>query len=325
MPALRVEPQDDGVRVDRFLRQRLPHVPLSQVYRLIRTGAVRRNGTRVRNSDRLAGGDELQVRIAAAEVVERGTRAERAIGRLSATGFFRRNFRVVFEDEVVLVCDKPSGLVVHPGSGHSIDDTLVGLAVAHLLRGGERSGQPYLVHRIDRDTSGLILLAKDRASLRTLHESLRAGQFEKNYLAVCHGGPPRDSGQVATTLERTYERNDGTSVRVGSNGQQARSRYRVLRRTDGLSLLAVGLETGRTHQIRVQMAHLGCPVVGDVRYGDRVRDSEVLRGDAERRLYLHAARLGFPHPATSERIALEAPVPECFAALMQTPLQTGSG
>ncbi len=316
MQTLIVGREDDDVRFDRFLRRHLPHVPLSQVYRLVRTGRARVDGRRVRQDRRLREGERVEVAVDAAEVVERHEPDTGRIAKLVRTEFFRRNFHAVLEDDVLLVCDKPAGLVVHPGSGHTGNDTLFDLARAHLAAAGGAQ-QPWLVHRLDRDTSGLILIAKDRLAVRRLHDSLRGAAFDKRYHAICHGSPPARQGVVTAALERTYARNDGTKVRPSRGGMPSSTSYRLLRRTRGMSLVEARLGTGRTHQIRVHLRHIGCPIVGDVRYGERSKDEEVFaRWPVERRLYLHAALLAFPHPLTGETIELRSPAPESFGALM---------
>jgi 23S rRNA pseudouridine955/2504/2580 synthase len=315
MVRLTAAPDDANLRFDRFLRRALPHVPLARIYRLIRTGDAKVNGRRARQGDRVAEGDIVDIRTSAAEVAQPDTHADARLAALRATTFFGKSFRVIFEDEALVACDKPAGLVVHPGSGHSGDDTLIALARAHL---SDSSSEPLLVHRLDKDTSGVILIAKGRPAALTLSDALRSGGMRKRYVAVCHGHPPRETGNVVLALEKTFERNDGTKVRVAEvGGQHSRSSYRVLKRGQHTSLVEVELFTGRTHQIRVHMQHLQCPIVGDVRYGDESRDKALsARLKTPKRLYLHAHRLSFPHPLTGVTIDLEAPLPAAFGELM---------
>jgi 23S rRNA pseudouridine955/2504/2580 synthase len=317
-----VQPDDDGCRFDRLLRRHLARMPLAEIFRIIRTGDARINDRRARGSVRLRSGDRISVRIDTAEFVDDKPGAGTDLASLARTGFFRRSFRVVFEDDALIVCDKPCGLVVHPGSGHTCQDTLIDLAHAYVATapGGASAHPPLLVHRIDRDTSGLIMIARTRRALRALHASLQKGAVCKRYRLVVHGSLPRRSGTVDVELVKTYDRNDGTKVTVAADGAASRSRYRVLQSARGVSLVEVELDTGRTHQIRVHMNHLGCPVVGDIRYGDTHRDQALFTSlDAERRLYLHAWSLRFPHPLSGETISLSAPQPESFAALVGSP------
>jgi RluA family pseudouridine synthase len=315
MVRLTATPDDANLRFDRFLRRALPHTPLAQIYRLIRTGDAKVNGRRARQSDRVVAGDIVDIRTNAAELAQPDLRDDAKLANLRATAFFEKSFRVIFEDEALIACDKPAGLVVHPGSGHSGDDTLIALARAYL---SDSSLEPFLVHRLDKDTSGVILIAKGRPAALTLSDALRSGGLRKRYVAACHGHPPKETGSVELALEKTFERNDGTKVRVAeAGGQHSRSSYRVLGHGRHTSLVQVELFTGRTHQIRVHMQHLQCPIIGDVRYGDEARDRALFaRLKAPKRLYLHAHRLCFPHPLTGVSIDLEAPLPAAFGELM---------
>ncbi len=319
MVTLRVSPDDDGVRFDRVLRRHLRHMPLGEIFRLVRTGGARINGRRARGSVRLRTGDTIELAVDKAEVSRTREAPSDHIERLADTGFFKRNFKVVFEDEALLACDKPPGLVVHPGSGHTKGDTLIECAGAYLRRSGAHTDtEPLLVHRLDRDTSGLILIARNRRALRELHRAMQAGDMDKRYLLLCHGRPAPPTGVVDAGLVRDYERRDGTKVHVTPGGMRSRTRYRTLRRGKNGSLVEACLDTGRTHQIRVHMKHLGCPVVGDVRYGDQARDRRLFeRRAVERRLYLHARELRFPHPFSGERITLRSPAPRCFQAALR--------
>jgi 23S rRNA pseudouridine955/2504/2580 synthase len=176
-----------------------------------------------------------------------------------------------------------------------------------------------LVHRIDRDTSGIVLIAKNKSILRYLHSHFRDHQIEKKYSAVCHGRPPKKSGVIEVKLAKTLERNSGTKVTVDENGQIAKTRYSVIRSNGVFTEFDAGIGTGRTHQIRVHLAHIGCPVVGDVRYGDKDLDKALfMRRNISRRLYLHAHHISFIHPLDNKRLTLTAPVPDEFAELMKS-------
>ncbi|MBD3239322.1 MAG: RluA family pseudouridine synthase, partial [Chitinivibrionales bacterium] len=314
MVSLKISADDDGVRFDRVLRRHLRHMPLSEIFRLVRTGGARINGRRARGNVRLREGDTVELQVDAAEVADTHEPQGGNLDRLADTGFFKRNFRVVFEDEALLVCDKPPGLVVHPGSGHTKGDTLIECAQAYLRRTSANADVgPLLVHRLDRDTSGLILIARNRRALRALHRAMQAGDIDKRYLLLCHGQPKPATGSIDAALIRDYERNDGTKVRVTAEGMHSRTRYRTLRSGRHGSMVEASLDTGRTHQIRVHMRHLGCPILGDVRYGDKARDQRVFEHpEVENRLYLHAKTLRFPHPLSGERIVLDLPEPASF-------------
>jgi RluA family pseudouridine synthase len=320
MTSIRIEEDDAGVRLDRFLRKRLKLRTLSQIYRMIRQGDVRVNGKKAKENSRLALGDLVEMAVDKPELTASQGGSDAHLVDLAQTEYFRKNFRVLYEDDVLLACNKPPHLVVHSGTGHEGADTMIDLAKSYLLTSGTASsGEPALVHRIDRDTSGVVLIAKNRTALRTLHESFRERDVQKHYLAVCHGTPPHHSGTISAPIERTYGRNDGTKMQVGDEGLDAESSYEVLRAHGGLSKLSVDLHTGRTHQIRVHLEHAGCPIVGDVRYGDPTRDEALFaRRSVARRLYLHAHTIRVPHPLLKRTITITAPEPREFGTVMES-------
>lgn len=305
------------MRLDRFLRKRLPLYPLSQIYRLLRQGRVRINGKRSKESYRLCEGDAVEVSVAEAELVKGTSSAEKQVGDLTQTEFFRRNFQVLYEDESVLVCNKPEGLVVHGGTGHDTRDTLIDLARSY-LRKKKITTEPDLVHRLDRDTSGAIIIAKSKNILRQLNDSLREGNFRKEYIAICHGRPKDHAATVQVGMVRTFGKNDGTKMKVSGDGAASSTSYSVVEAHGGLAKLSLELHTGKTHQIRVHMAHIGHPLVGDVRYGDSQQDQTLFsRVNVRRRLYLHAYRIRFYHPVKGKELTLTAAIPEEFGALMR--------
>ena len=318
MTSVRIGADDAGCRLDRWLRRHVSLKKLSEIYLLIRKGGAKVNGRKRKESYRLKEGDTLDIAVPDAEISDGRLAGDDVPATLVDTQYFQRNFTLLFEDENLMVCDKPSGLVVHSGTGHLRHDSLIDLATSYLARSaGGTSPAPFLVHRLDRDTSGVILIAKNRQTLGALHEALRGTAIRKTYTALCHGRPRETQGVVDVGLVREYERRGGTKVRVAGKGLRSRSSYRVAATRKGMSRLEVELETGRTHQIRVHMAHLGCPVVGDTRYGDRKRDERVFADRASRlkRLYLHAQRIGFFYPVLGREVVFESPVPSPFSAL----------
>jgi RluA family pseudouridine synthase len=210
-------------------------------------------------------------------------------------------------------------LVVHPGTGHSNNDTLIDLAKSYMLnKKPPVTEEPVLVHRIDRDTSGIILIAKNKRFLRFLHTHFRDNQIHKTYFALCHGRPEKSEGTIEVELLKTLESNSGTKVVVDKNGQSASTTYHMLQSYNNLSKMEITIATGRTHQIRVHMAHIGCPIVGDVRYGDKQLDKQLFaKTDINKRLYLHAYKVNFVHPIEKKRITLTAPLPEEFLTALQ--------
>ena len=269
-------------RIDNFLLRRLKGVPKSHVYRVLRSGEVRVNSGRVRPEYRLRVGDRVRVppiRVAAAEAP-----AARPLG-----------LPVVFEDPSLLVIDKPSGVAVHGGSG-------VSFGVIESLRAERPQAKLLeLAHRLDRDTSGLLVVCKKRSSLLELHRMLREGEVEKVYTAVV-AGRYRGPAEIRASLHKYVTGAGERRVAVRQDGMTAATRVRILDVSPEFSLLEVRLLTGRTHQIRVHLAHAGHPVLGDDKYGGEAKKRA-------KRLMLHAGRLAFRHPLTGAPLQLEAPLP----------------
>jgi 23S rRNA pseudouridine955/2504/2580 synthase len=280
-------------RVDNFLLRELKGVPRSHVYRLLRGGEVRVNSRRVDATYRLQAGDRIRippVRTSAAP--SRRPPAPRDPG-----------FRVVFEDDALLVIDKPSGVAVHGGSG-------VSFGVIEQLRAGRPESRFLeLAHRLDRETSGLLLLAKKRSALVALHAALREGRVVKRYLALVRGAWTRAERTVELPLRKRVTPSGARHVSVGEGGQSSRTDFRLVERWGEFSLVEATLATGRTHQIRVHLAHLGFPIAGDDRYGD-FELNKALAKRGLKRMFLHARALGFDHPLGAGPIELEAPLPD---------------
>lgn len=289
---LEVDEGGAGQRIDNFLLARLKGVPKSHVYRILRSGEVRVNSGRVAASHRLAVGD--RVRIPPVRL------AEREAGDAPAPPL---ELPVLFEDDHVLAVDKPAGLAVHGGSG--VDHG----AIERLRAGRPEAKFLELAHRLDRETSGVLLLAKKRSALTALHEELRDREMDKRYL-VAVAGRVRDELRRVSVALRKYSTGDGERrVAVDEReGQEARTVFRRLERSDEFSFLEAELLTGRTHQIRVHLAHIGHPVLGDEKYGDFALN-KALRKRGLRRMFLHAARLSFTHPASGEPVRVESPLP----------------
>jgi 23S rRNA pseudouridine955/2504/2580 synthase len=278
-------------RVDNFLLRELKGVPRSHVYRLLRGGEVRVNSRRVDATYRLQPGDRIRippVRTSAAP--SRRPPAPRDPG-----------FRVAFEDDAVLVIDKPSGVAVHGGSG-------VSFGVIEQLRAARPESRFLeLAHRLDRETSGLLILAKKRSALVALHAALREGRVVKRYLALVRGAWTGAERTVELPLRKRVTPEGARHVSVGEGGQASRTHFRLVERCGGFSLVEATLATGRTHQIRVHLAHLGFPIAGDDRYGD-FELNKALAKRGLKRMFLHAHALGFDHPLGVGRIDLEAPL-----------------
>jgi RluA family pseudouridine synthase len=320
MVTIPVTINEAGSRLDRLLRKKLPLKTLADIYKMIRTGFVRVNGKKAKENQRLAEGDVVELRIDKAELSVLKPDAGQGFSDLSKTDFYRRNLKIIFEDNAILALDKPPHLVVHPGTNHVSGATLIDLVKCymHTKATKDPDADPVLVHRLDRDTSGIILIAKNKGVVRRLHEHVREHEMTKLYIAVCHGKPARDHGVVEVNLAKTLEENAGTKMSVDEQGVYSKTEYTVIEASKSLCKVRLSLYTGRTHQIRVHMAHIGCPVVGDVRYGDRSLDAALFKQSAiNRRLYLHASVLTFEHPANGKKMTLTVPEPEEFARIMR--------
>ncbi|MGH8426616.1 MAG: RluA family pseudouridine synthase [Gammaproteobacteria bacterium] len=290
---LRISAEDAGRRLDNFVASELKGVPRGHLYRLLRTGQVRVNGGRRGADYRLVAGDEL--RLPPVRIAER-TQSVGPLKRVSAVLVAG----ILYEDAALLVVAKPSGLPVHGGSG--LDGGLI-----EALRTLRAEPGLELVHRLDRDTSGCILIARRKSALRTLHAAFRTGDVEKQYLALLVGRIEREFVSSAP-LRRYVKRGGERHVAVADDGRAAVTHFRPLAPGADTTLVVVEPDTGRTHQIRVHAAHAGHPVAGDPRYGDKTAN-RALKAAGLTRLALHAARISFSHPQTGVRHVVEAPLP----------------
>lgn len=288
-------------RLDNFLLSRLKGVPRSRIYKIIRSGEVRVNKGRAKPDRRLCEGD--QVRIPPVRIGTDVTKIRREPG--SAQWLEER---IIYEDRDLLVLDKPSGLAVHGGSGI----TFGAIELLRSLRGEHDKLE--LVHRLDRDTSGCLLVAKRRPALRRLHELFRLGEVQKCYTALLHGNWKGGNLIVNEPLLTTHRRNGERHVRVSKDGKQARTRIMPEHSYAGAQLAAIELDTGRTHQIRVHAAHLGHPIAGDRRYG--LEDDPIVRDFGLERLFLHASTLVFESPKGDRVIRAECPLDAHLKAVL---------
>jgi 23S rRNA pseudouridine955/2504/2580 synthase len=278
-----------GQRIDNFLLRHLKGVPKSHVYRVVRSGEVRVNSGRVKPDHRLQVGDKL--RVPPVRVSDPKPSQAKPL-----------NLPVVFEDAALIIIDKPSGIAVHGGSG-------VSYGVIESLR-AERPQAKFLelAHRLDRDTSGLLVVAKKRSALVELHRMLREGEVDKTYLAVVKGSWSRKEPEIRESLHKYVNAQGERRVSVQEDGKAAVTRVRPLKVHEDFSLLQLQLLTGRTHQIRVHLAHAGHPVLGDDKYGDFPLN-RLLAKEGVKRLLLHASSLSLKHPLSGAALALKSPLP----------------
>lgn len=278
------------MRLDSYLAQHLEQLTRSRLHSLINEGHVLLNGGAAKPAQQVRAGDAIAVTMP----------PPRPIG-LSAEPI---PVPVVFEDDDVVVVDKPAGLAVHPGPGHP-DGTLVNalLALCPGIQGIGGALRPGIVHRLDKDTSGLMVVAKNDAAHHGLSDSLKTRRVVKGYLGLAAGSLPQPEGVIDLPIAR-HPRNR-KKMAVVEGGKPARTRYRVTEELPGVTLLELDLETGRTHQIRVHLAHLGNPLIGDAVYGR----AEASPG----RQFLHASRLGFEHPATGAFMEFHSGLPDGLA------------
>lgn len=304
MRRITVDEGSAGQRLDNFLLRELKGVPKTHVYRVIRSGEVRINRGRAAADTRLALGDE--VRLPPVRMAE----------PKDAAAIPAREFAVLHEDDQLLAIDKPAGVAVHGGSGVSFG------VIEQLRRARPDARFLELVHRLDKETSGVLLLAKKRGALTALQDQFRERGTTKVYAALVNGTWPASRKVIDVALLKTLDAQGERQVRaVAADHDEARrsiTLVKVARKFAAHTLLDVTLKTGRTHQIRVHLAHEGHPIVGDPKYGDFAANRAIARGELRfGRMFLHARHLAFDHPASGERIMLDAPLPDDCAQLLE--------
>ena len=293
--------EEQGQRLDNFLIRRCKGVPKSHIYRILRSGEVRVNSRRVDATYRLCTGDRLRIppiRI-----------AERPQNEVDEVAKQRLDLPIIHEDEAMLVIDKPEGIAVHGGSGVSFG------VIEALRRQRPEARFLELAHRLDRETSGILLIGKKRLALTALHDMFRehGAGADKRYLVLVKGRWMNTTQHVKLPLHKYLTDGGERRVSVDAEGKAAHTVFRLLARWPEMSLLEAQLKTGRTHQIRVHLAHLGFPILGDEKYGDFVLNRELKRTGLKR-MALHAWRMALRHPLTGVPLECIAPLPEGIAA-----------
>ena len=291
---LTIEAEHEGQRIDNFLKTQLKGVPKSLIYRILRKGEVRVNKKRIKPEYKLCAGDVI--RVPPVRVAEKNELPSANLGVIQ-----RLESQILFEDEAMIVLNKPSGMAVHGGSGLSFG-VIEGLRA---LRPDARFLE--LVHRLDRDTSGVLLVAKKRSALRSLHEQLRVKTMRKQYLALVRGKWQAHVKVVNAPLRKNDLQSGERVVRVSADGKPSETRFRIVRQFAEATLVECSPITGRTHQIRVHTLHAGHPIACDDKYGEAAFD-EKMRSQGLKRLFLHAWKLSFIHPADGREMQMEAPL-----------------
>ena len=292
-----IDDEEQGQRLDNFLIRRCKGVPKSHIYRILRSGEVRVNSRRVDATYRLCAGDNLRIppiRI-----------AERPKSEVDEAAKQRVDLPILFEDEAMLVIDKPEGIAVHGGSGVSFG------VIEALRRQRPQAKFLELAHRLDRETSGILLVGKKRLALTALHDMFRehGAGADKRYLVLVKGRWMNNTQHVKLPLLKYLTENGERRVSVDAQGKASHTVFRLLARWPEMSLLEAQLKTGRTHQIRVHLAHLGFPILGDEKYGDFSLNKDLKR-DGLKRMALHAWRMAFRHPLTSGPMECVSPLPD---------------
>jgi len=298
-----IGPDEAGQRIDNFLLRVCKGVPKSHVYQVLRSGQVRVNKGRITQTYRLIEGDV--VRVPPMRLPEPSHHKAPAA-----------EFPILFEDEALLIIDKPAGVAVHGGSG-----------VSHGVIEQLRAARPMLkflelVHRLDRETSGILMLAKKRSALTALHEQIRLGQLDKRYLTLVKGEWQHRRQHIKLPLFKYTTPEGERRVRVQADGQPSHTVFNLLRKYGVYALLEAELKTGRTHQIRVHLASSGFPIAGDDKYGDFTLNRDLQKRDGQRlplkRMFLHAYRLRLIHPMTAVRLDIEATLPKACVDFLQS-------
>ncbi len=303
-----VTENESGQRIDNYLFKACKDVPKSHIYRILRSGEVRVNKKRIDQTYRLKTGDLIRIPPV-------------TLAKRDAKQIPKARFDVLYEDDSILVINKPAGIAVHGGSG-------VSFGVIEQLRATRPNAKFLeLVHRLDKETSGILVLAKKRSVLTRLHEQIREGRIDKRYQALVYGDWKNQRQHVKLPLLKYHTADGERRVRVDTTGQQSHTVFNVLKRYPDFTLLEAELKTGRTHQIRVHLASSGFVIAGDDKYGNYELNKQLQKGkkgeQALKRMFLHAHKITFIHPETDKTVTITAPLPdECVSYLKTLDLKS---
>lgn len=300
---LEIDGRSEGQRLDNFLIKELKGAPKSLVYKILRRGEVRVNKKRAKPMQKLRLGDSVRIPPVRIEHTSEPKSPGEGLQQLLRDC-------IVFEDDYLLVLNKPSGIAVHGGSGLSTG------IIESLRSMGIGDGYLELVHRLDRDTSGCLVLAKKRSTLVALHKALREGEVKKTYQALVSGRWPRTIKKIDAPLQKNSVSSGERKVRVDAAGKQSVTHFSVKQAHKRASWLSISLDTGRTHQIRVHTQLAGHPVLGDSKYGSK-EDRILAKELGVKRLFLHAVEIEFMHPESGEPLKIHSPLPEDLARVIK--------
>ncbi len=309
MELIKIDENLENQRVDRFLKKRFVKAPLSFIFKSIRTNKVKLNGKKPKPETILKKGDEIKL-FFTAEQLDFTKKEVKKTPKIYGTKFYKENLKVAYEDEDLLVLEKTAGIAVHPGTKNYSGQTLLDIAQAYVKHeGSKQKGESVsLVHRLDKDTSGLVILTKNEYSLRKMNEQVREKKIEKRYLALIKGALKKKNGVIKIGLVRTEGKQRSTKI-IASKSEHAKdsvTHYKTVEKYGDFSLMEIKLETGRMHQIRVHFATLKHPLVGDKNYGDYKFNHAIKKRYGLKRHFLHAYYLEFPHPRTGKKLSLKA-------------------
>lgn len=318
MEILHITDREAGGRVDKFIRKLFPTLPLSACYKLLRKKDIRVNGAKADPKYKLEEGDELHIRIPREKIIALYEERRQEHGYTPV----KPTFKVLYEDRWILVVDKPDRLPCHGGSGIG-NNTLINQVLTYLNYKPGDMQKPALMHRIDKDTTGIVVVAKDESTLRQLHGLMKRDALTKKYIAATEGIFEKKEGKIES-YQRKTENDSGKQIvthkDIDDSGQESRTLYKVTQEftgkgagqvgvKQGISLVELTLLTGRTHQLRSHMRYIGHSILGDPKYGDFEINKVLKQTTGLKRQFLHATYLSFPHPKQSKVIEIHSPLP----------------
>lgn len=303
-----INKNDEGQRLDRFLRKNFPDLALSQIYKLLRKKEVKINNKSAKKENILEIGDEIKIYLKKEEnISSKNQKSTPDFQKIYNSKYFKDNFEIVFEDEFLMIINKPAGMPVHPGSGSKFGHNVIDLANAYVFNKNADTPAPKLAHRLDQDTSGLLIISKNDGTLRKISALLRENGVKKIYQTIVKGKLKNKIGIIDDKILRDDK---GIKISEKREAKTALTKYRVIKEFKEASLVEVEIKTGRTHQIRVHFAGIGHPVLMDEKHGDFAWNKEMSKKTGLKRQFLHAEKLSFIHPETEKQVEIKAKLTE---------------